>query len=223
MQVTKVSVMVGALCAAAMLTAVGVVGAAPAGATEARTTVAPALSGGASAVGVFGAGAPALAAGATLVEPTVPRESSCGRVPPSRHREWLDGFGVGWLPPGRGALVSDFAYEWEDVGFLARVWESGPDGDGAYRRDLQVTVMRSATFTDADALHAFLAEYHEEDPDRWAREAFQHPDGPGFRTGTEVFWLAQPGVAVRVSVDGERFSGRDLIRTACDVRQVMAA
>ncbi|WP_051425502.1 hypothetical protein [Jiangella gansuensis] len=224
MHVTKVSVAAGVLSAAALLAAAGA-GAAPAMAgvhttsqVESPTAVAV---GGELPVGTPPSGVNA-AAGATVVEPTVPRESSCGRVPPARHREWLDGFRIRWLPPGLGPLVSDFEYEWDDVGFASRVWETGPDEDGAYGVDLQVTVMRSATLTDTAALHAFLTEYHERDPGDWTPEPFQHPDGPGFRTGTELFWLAEPGVAVRVHGDGQRFSSDDLTRTACDVRQVRA-
>lgn len=130
---------------------------------------------------------------------------------------WLDGFGIRWLPRGLGSLVSDFEYEWDDVSFTSRVWETGPDSDGGYRVDLQVTVLRGAVLTSSAAMHQFLAEYHEREPQRWARERFRHQDGSGFRTRSEVFWLAQPGVAVWVHADRGRFTDRDLVRTACGV------
>lgn len=145
----------------------------------------------------------------------------CRPMPPPRHRQLLDGFAVGWVPPGIGPLVSDFAYEWDDVGFRSRVWESGPYPDDSYRVDLQVTVMRSPTFTDAAALRGFLVEYLERDPAGWATDPFAHPDGPGFTDVGELFWLASPGVAVRVFGGGEQVDFRDLTRTACAVRQVL--
>ncbi|TDC54171.1 hypothetical protein E1212_03285 [Jiangella ureilytica] len=145
----------------------------------------------------------------------------CGSLRPPRHLRWLDGFALRWVPPGIGPLVTDFAYEWDDVGFRSRVWESGPYPDESYRVDLQVTVMRSPSFTDVAALRGFLAGYLERDPAAWATEPFDHPDGPGFLDVGELFWLAAPGVAVRVLGGGEQVDLRDLTRTACAVRQVM--
>ncbi|WP_157987513.1 hypothetical protein [Jiangella endophytica] len=142
-------------------------------------------------------------------------------MPPPRHPQQLDGFVLGWVPQGLGPLVSDFEYEWDDVGFRSRVWESGPYPDESYRVDLQVTVMRSPLFTDVAALRGFLVEYLERDPAAWATELFAHPDGPGFSDAGEFFWLARPGVAVRVFGGGEQIDFRDLTRTACAVRQVM--
>ncbi|SDU30657.1 hypothetical protein [Jiangella alkaliphila] len=142
-------------------------------------------------------------------------------MPPPRQRPLLDGFAVGWVPQGIGPMVTDFEYEWEDVGFLSRVWESGPYPDESYRVDLQVTVMRSPSFTDVAALREFLVGYLERDPAAWATEPFLHLDGPGLTDVGELFWLAEPGVAVRVFGGGEQIDFRDLTRTACAVRQVM--
>ena len=143
----------------------------------------------------------------------------CGRAPAPRHAQWLDGFLLRWVPSDAGPLVTDFEYEWEDVAFRSRVWESGPDADGAYQVDLQVQVLRAPTLTDPAALRSFLAEYLER-PGDWATESFDHPDGPGFRDADELFWLAAPGTAVRVQA-GEEVGSRDLERTACAVRQVL--
>jgi hypothetical protein len=97
--------------------------------------------------------------------------------PTSGDHAWLDGFSIGSLPAGLGPQVSDFEYEWEDVRFTSRVWETGPDDDGAYRVDLHIAVLRGEVLTDAEAMHAFLAEYHERDPAVWARDQFRHADG----------------------------------------------
>jgi hypothetical protein len=138
--------------------------------------------------------------------------------PTSGDHAWLDGFSIGSLPAGLGPQVSDFEYEWEDVSFTSRVWETGPDDDGAYRVDLHIAVLRGEVLTDAEAMHAFLAEYHERDPAVWARDQFRHADGSGFRTASEAFWLAKPGVAVQVYLDRERFSEATLVRIARGVR-----
>jgi hypothetical protein len=194
------------------------------GAAVCGVTIAALVAGGsaAGAAPVAGAvagpgSAPVPATGAAAS----PGSQDCGPVRPPRHLRWLDGFALRWVPPGVGPLVTDFAYEWDDVGFRSRVWESGPYPDESYRVDLQVTVMRSPSFTDVAALRGFLAEYLERDPASWATTPFDHPDGPGFRDAGELFWLAAPGVAVRVFGGGEQVDLRDLTRTACAVRQVM--
>lgn len=194
------------------------------GAAVCGVTIAALIAGGsaAGAAPVAGAGAgpgsaPVPAAGVAITTGS----QDCGPLRPPRHLRWLDGFAIRWVPPGIGPLVTDFAYEWDDVGFRSRVWESGPYPDESYRVDLQVTVMRSPSFTDVAALRGFLAEYLERDPASWATEPFDHPDGPGFLDTGELFWLAAPGVAVRVFGGGEQVDLRDLTRTACAVRQVM--
>lgn len=194
------------------------------GAAVCGLTVAALVAGGSTAGaapgGVVPGGTPAGVA--VAASPTAAGGSAdCGPVAPPRHPRWLDGFALRWVPAGIGPLVTDFEYEWEDVGFRSRVWESGPYPDESYRVDLQVTVMRSPSFTDVAALRAFLAEYLERDPATWATDAFDHPDGPGFVDVGELFWLAAPGVAVRVFGGGEQVDLRDLTRTACAVRQVM--
>lgn len=163
----------------------------------------------------------AVPASPSTLPPVASRTTDCRPMPPPRQRPMLDGFVVGWVPQGIGPMVTDFEYEWEDVGFLSRVWESGPYPDESYRVDLQVTVMRSPSFTDVAALREFLVGYLERDPAVWATEPFLHPDGLGFTDVGELFWLAEPGVAVRVFGGGEQIDFRDLTRTACAVRQVM--
>ena len=194
------------------------------GAAVCGVTIAALVAGGsaASAAPVAGAGAGPVSTTASTAGVAVAAGShDCGPLRPPRHLRWLDGFALRWVPPGIGPLVTDFAYEWDDVGFRSRVWESGPYPDESYRVDLQVTVMRSPSFTDVAALRGFLAEYLERDPSTWATEPFDHPEGPGFLDAGELFWLAAPGVAVRVLGGGEQVGPRDLTRTACAVRQVM--
>lgn len=177
---------------------------------------------GASAGPVAASGGPVqVVAGSATGGPVAGGWAECRPAPPPRHPRWLDGFRLGWVPPGIGPMVSDFAYEWDDVGFWSRVWESGPYPDESFRVDLQVTVMRSPSFTDVAAVRGFLVEYLERDPGGWATAPFGHPDGPGFLDVGELFWLAEPGVAVRVLGGGEQVDMRDLVRTACAVRQVM--
>jgi hypothetical protein len=180
------------------------------------------VAGGSAAVALPAAaeiGAPATAGTAsTHARPG----DDCGRAPAPRHAQWLDGFLLRWVPSDAGPLVTDFEYEWEEVAFRSRVWESGPDSDGAYQVDLQVQVLRAPTLSDPAALRSFLAEYLERDPADWETRSFEHPDGPGFRDADELFWLAAPGTAVRVQA-GEQIGSRDLERTACAVRQVLGA
>lgn len=207
----------------------GVADAAPAGGRwgtalpeSAPTRGAPKVVSVPAGAGPSGVAPSGVAPSAATTAPAVAiRAAACRSAPPPRYRQWLDGFVLGWVPPGLGPLVTDFEYEWEDVGFRSRVWESGPYPDESYRVDLQITVMRSPSFTDVAAMREFLVEYLERDPAAWATEPFAHPDGPGLADVGELFWLAEAGVAVRVLGGGERVDPRDLTRTACAVRQVM--
>lgn len=122
----------------------------------------------------------------------------------------LDGFHIGYLPPGVGDLVSDFASEWEDVSVATRVWERQVE-DG-HRVDLRVHVLRGDRLGTLAELRDFLAEYHERDPAGWALTEFQHGEAPGLIAGAEAFWLARPGLAVDVLIDSERFT-TDTLRT----------
>ncbi|PSL05178.1 hypothetical protein CLV30_10441 [Haloactinopolyspora alba] len=143
-------------------------------------------------------------------------------VPPRAQSRTVDGFRLGWLPPGLGPTVSDFEYEWGGVAFTTRVWESGSDHSG-WDVDMQVSVLRGDRLHDAAGMHAFLAEYHERDPETWARTEFDHRGRPGFRTDSEVFWLARPGVVVSVDLDRYRFPEPAVARTACGVSEASGA
>ncbi|NYH93053.1 hypothetical protein [Actinopolymorpha rutila] len=135
-------------------------------------------------------------------------------------RRPLDGFLVGPVPAGVGALVTDFAFEWEEVEHRSRVWESGPDSDGGYHVDLTVDVLRGESLTSAKALRDYLTDYYERDPAIWRLDAFKQHGQPGWHDDTIAFWLAAPGVGVAVKVDRERFGAGDLLRTAYGIRPV---
>ncbi|MDG4805243.1 hypothetical protein O7634_00530 [Micromonospora sp. WMMD1120] len=124
--------------------------------------------------------------------------------PASRDGGELDGFRIGHLPPDVGDLASDFASEWEEVSFSTRMWERQVE-DG-HRVDLRVHVLRGDRLSSLAELRDFLAEYHERDPADWALRGFQHGEEPGLIGAAEAFWLVEPGVALDVLLDPERFT-----------------
>jgi hypothetical protein len=127
----------------------------------------------------------------------------------------LDGFTLGHLPAGLGPMVSDFDYEWDDVSFRTRVWERGPDADGAYHVDLRAAVLRSDRLTDPAALRDFLAVYLERDPQHWALEHYDRAAYHGFAEPGRVFFLVARGVAVQVATgEGSDVGQDELIATA---------
>ncbi|REF36799.1 hypothetical protein [Thermasporomyces composti] len=172
---------------------------------------------------VVGAGACVVALSTQAVaeppaDPSAPRAWSPPVTALCDASDELDGFVVGWVPRGVGSLVTDFSYEWEDVAHRSRVWETGPDTNGAYRVDLTVAVLRGERLRDIDAVRDYLAEYLERDAEQWGLRPFRHLGRPGYHNDVETFWLAEPGVAVRVHVDGERFTEGQLMRTARSIR-----
>lgn len=127
-------------------------------------------------------------------------------------RAALDGFRLGHLPAGLGELVSDFAYEWGGVSFASRVWERGPDSDGAYSVDLMVSVLRGARLDDGPGLRRFMKHYLEEDAPDWAWISVRGQ--PGWIGEGRIFFLVKPGVAVSILLDTDRFSWLELLRIA---------
>jgi hypothetical protein len=125
----------------------------------------------------------------------------------------LDGFVIEHVPDGIGT-PSDFEYEWEDVSFHSRVWETGPDPEGATKVDLRVKTLRGEKLTDLAELKAFLLEYEEKDPDEWDLRAVKIGEYDGYASVDEVFFFVAPGVAAEVSIDRERFTEQDLLDTA---------
>jgi hypothetical protein len=136
-------------------------------------------------------------------------------APPSTEQRacTLDGFVIEHLPGGIGT-PTDFEYEWEDVSFHSRVWETGPDPEGAYKVDLTVKTLRGEKLTDLEALKAFLVEYEEKDPATWQLRPVKVGAYDGLLAEDEVFYFVAPGLAAEVSLDRERFSEQDLLDTA---------
>ena len=151
--------------------------------------------------------APVVASAATPPEPT----AVSGRW---RTECMLDGFVIGHLPGGLGALRTDFTYRWEEVTFHSRVWETGPDNDGGYRVDLTIKTLRSPTLTDLETVRAILAEYLEQDPAQWPVRPVRVGRYNGYRTDDQLFWFVSEGVAAAVTIDRGRFAEADLLSTA---------
>lgn len=125
----------------------------------------------------------------------------------------LDGFVITHVPPGVGSLESEFAYEWEDVAFRSRVWESGSDAEG-YRVDLTVQTMRGPSLTDLESVRTYLTEYLEKDPNDWELRRVHVGRYDGYRDDDRIFWWVSPGVAASVKIDRSRFCDAELVGTA---------
>ncbi|TDC33546.1 hypothetical protein E1261_05940 [Kribbella albertanoniae] len=125
----------------------------------------------------------------------------------------VDGFVIEHLPGGIGT-PSDFEYEWEDVVFHSRVWETGPDPEGAFKVDLTVKTLRGAKLSDLEAVKTFLVEYEEKDPGAWQLRPVKIGPYDGLADDDEVFYFISPGLAAEVSLDRTRFTEDDLISTA---------
>ncbi|MGA8113529.1 MAG: hypothetical protein WCA46_07710 [Actinocatenispora sp.] len=123
----------------------------------------------------------------------------------------LDGFTISYLPDGVGT-VSDFEYEWGEVKFHTKDWESRI-GEG-WRVDLTVQTLRGDRLADTAALRAYLTEYQEKDPDTWHLTAFRNGSYHGFVSSDQAFWLVRPGLAASVKIDRDRFSHDELVDTA---------
>lgn len=123
----------------------------------------------------------------------------------------MDGFVIEHLPAGLGT-PSDFEYEWGDVVFHSRVWET-TIGD-ATTVDLTVKTIRGEKLIDLESLRTFLTEYHEKDPDTWELTAKDIGGYGGYAAEDQVFYFISPGVAAEVSIDRSRFSVDDLLNTA---------
>ncbi|TDO64032.1 hypothetical protein EV651_105256 [Kribbella sp. VKM Ac-2571] len=125
----------------------------------------------------------------------------------------LDGFVIENLPDGLGT-PSDFEYEWGDVSFHSRVWETGPDPEGAFKVDLTVKTLRGEKLTDLEAVKDFLVEYEEKEPGDWQLEPVKVGGYDGLFAGNEVFYFIEPGVAAEVTIDHDRFTDEDVLDTA---------
>lgn len=123
----------------------------------------------------------------------------------------LDGFVIGYLPDGVGT-PSDFQYEWGDVTFHTRDWESRTDS--GWQVDLTVQTLRGDRLDDLDAVRDFLVDYLEKDPDGWRLEPFRNGHYRGYLADDQAFWFVRPGVAASVRIDRERYDRTELTATA---------
>jgi hypothetical protein len=157
----------------------------------------------------------AAAAGPAPLTPSGHHRTPLSTQPPSTQQRacTLDGFVIDHLPGGLGT-PSDFEYEWEDVVFHSRVWETGPDPEGATKVDLTVKTIRGEKLIDLETLRTFLTEYHEKDPDSWELTHVAVGGYGGYRTADQVFYFISPGLAAEVSIDRTRFIEDDLLTTA---------
>jgi len=137
-----------------------------------------------------------------------------GQPPSTQQRTCtLDGFAIDQLPGGLGS-PSDFEYEWEDVAFHSRVWETGPDPEGATKVDLTMKTIRGEQVIDLETLREFLTEYHEKDPAEWKLTPLRIGTYGGYAADGQAFFFVSPGVAAEVSIDRARYSQEDLLTTA---------
>lgn len=122
----------------------------------------------------------------------------------------IDGISFQYLPSGLGA-TSDFTYDYDDVDFTSRVWESSSP-DGGTRADLDLVVMRGARLTDGAALHDWFISYEDRPPAGARYVPVQVHGQPGWLCRDQLFWLVRPGRAVSVLLDHNRWSTLDVVR-----------
>jgi hypothetical protein len=127
----------------------------------------------------------------------------------------IDHMAFAYLPSGLGTS-SDFVYDYDDVDFQARVWES-PTTEG-WQVDLDIDVMRGARLTSGRALHDWFIGYEERDPTPRYQRVQVHGH-PGWLCRDQLFWLVRRGLAVSVHLDGQRWSRHDVVRTARSARE----
>jgi len=146
-----------------------------------------------------------VAAGAVAVMPAAPAAGA-------RSTQVLDGVQLRYLPAGLGGST-DFDYEYEDVSFVARVWESGSD-DAGWSVDLDVDVMRGDRLRSPRALHDWFIAYEDRPADEVSYHRVRIHGRLGWATRDEVFWLVRPGLAIAMTLDAHRWSHATLMRTA---------
>ncbi|ONI72037.1 hypothetical protein BWI15_18275 [Kribbella sp. ALI-6-A] len=132
---------------------------------------------------------------------------------PAQAREacTLDGFTINHLPEGLGT-PSDFEYEWEDVTFHSRVWET--TADDATTVDLTLKTLRGDRIADVESLRDFLTEYHEKDPATWDLTPTRLGSYGGYVTDGQAFYFVSPGVAAELTIDRSRYPQEALLATA---------
>jgi hypothetical protein len=151
----------------------------------------------------------------------MPATPAAGWQPPGRPLPTLalvlDGMGFGYLPPGLGT-TSDFAYHFQHVDFVARVWES--QTHAGWTVDLDVDVMRGKRLTTGRALHDWFISYDQRPPAEAHYVPTRLHGRPGWRCEDQVFWLVHPGLAVSVQLNHLGWSRYDLMRMARSAREL---
>lgn len=115
------------------------------------------------------------------------------------------------LPAGLGARWDSSPYSYDDIDFVAAVWESGSDRTG-WSTDLHITVMTGDRLGSPRALHDWFIEYQERPADEVAYRRTTVRGAPGWITRDQIFWLVRPGLAASVTLDASRWSAGDLRR-----------
>ena len=123
----------------------------------------------------------------------------------------LDGFTITHLPGNLGS-PSDFEYEWEDVTFHSRVWET-TTGD-ATAVDLTLKTIRGDRIADLDTLRDFLTEYHEKDPATWDITPAEIGTYGGYVVDGQAFYFVEPGLAAEATINRGRYPQEALLATA---------
>lgn len=123
----------------------------------------------------------------------------------------IDSMTINHLPSGLGTS-SDFAYEFDDVRFVSRDWESRTDE--GWRVDLSIDVLRGDRLSTPAALHDWVIAYEERPPAEAVYHRTTVRGHAAWRCADEVFWLVRPGVAMVVRLDTSRWSQHELTRTA---------
>jgi hypothetical protein len=123
----------------------------------------------------------------------------------------------GYLPAGLGA-ATDFSYDYDEVDFAARVWESRSP-TGGWRVDLDLDVMIGPRLSSGRALHDWFIDYEQRDPTPRYRRVSVH-GRPGWLCRDQIFWLVRPGLAVSAQLDAGRWPRGELRRLARAARPV---
>jgi len=152
-----------------------------------------------------------VAAGAMVLAPALP---AAGAEP----AQVLDGVQLRHLPAGLGGST-DFEYEYDDVAFVARVWESGSD-DAGWSVDLDVDVMRGDRLSSPRALDDWFIPYEDRPADEVSYHRVRIHGRLGWATRDEVFWLVRPGLAIAMTLDRHRWSHAALMRAARATRTI---
>lgn len=143
--------------------------------------------------------------------PTVDQRKVTNPVANAQFNKPLDGFVIGYLPDPIGT-PSDFQYEWENVTFHSRDWESRTES--GWQVDLTVQTLRGDTLTNLAAVRQFLVSYLEKNPDKWRLDPFTNGPYHGYITNDRAFWFVRPGLAASVHINPHEYNQADLTATA---------